>query len=276
MQEDVRTTYRRNLFEDTVELDIYQLDAFASRVFEGNPAAVCPLESWPDDSVMQKIAAENNLPETAFFVAEAAGYRIRWFTPAVEVDLCGHATLASAWVLMHALGHADDAVHFASRSGMLHVRRRGDVLEMDFPSRPPRPCVAPEGLLAGLGLDAAEVLEAEDYLVVVAHEDIVAGLTPDFGRLKGLPNRGVAVTAPGTRFDFVSRWFGPNVGVDEDAATGSAHTTLAPYWAQRLGKTTLSARQGGRRRGQLQCEMAGDRVLISGSAVLYMRGVIRI
>lgn len=257
-----------------MKLPIYQVDAFAARPFEGNPAAVCPLDAWLDDATLQRIAAENNLSETAFFVPEGEGYRLRWFTPGVEVDLCGHATLASAWVLFNQLGHAADAIHFHTRSGVLSVRRRGDALEMDFPSRPPRACVPPPGLLEALGVAQADVLEADDYIVVVDDESTVMRLTPDFARLKGLPNRGVAVTAPGKSVDFVSRWFGPNVAVDEDPVTGSAHTALAPYWAGRLGKDQLTARQGGARQGHLTCAMAGERVLLSGTAALYLSGTI--
>lgn len=257
-----------------MQLPIYQVDAFASRPFEGNPAAVCPLDAWLDDQTLQCIAAENNLSETAFFVPDEHGYQLRWFTPEVEVDLCGHATLASAWVLMHELNYDKDVIHFSTRSGRLSVKRSAHGLEMDFPCRPPQSCAVPDGLLDALGIEAASVLSADDYIVVIEDESLIPHLHPDLSRLKGLPNRGVAVTAPGKEVDFVSRWFGPNVGVSEDPVTGSAHTALTPYWAQRLGKNQLSARQGGSRRGYLHCAMAGDRVLISGTAVVYMRGTI--
>lgn len=255
-----------------MQFPIYQVDAFASRPFEGNPAAVCPLEAWLDDKTLQSIAAENNLSETAFFVPEQDGYHLRWFTPEIEVDLCGHATLASAWVLMHELHYPHDVIHFSTRSGRLSVRRSPHGLEMDFPSRPPQACATPDGLLDALGIESASVLSADDYIVVVDDAALIPLLTPDLARLKGLPNRGIAVTAPGTEVDFISRWFGPNVGVSEDPVTGSAHTALAPYWAQRLGKTQLRAQQGGARRGLLHCETAGDRVLIAGHAVVCMRG----
>ena len=260
-----------------MELPIYQVDAFASKAFEGNPAAVCPLESWLDDSLLQLIATENNLSETAFVVREGDQHRLRWFTPAVEVDLCGHATLATAWVLANVMGDESDVFRFITRSGELSVRRaEGAGWEMDFPARPPRPCEAPIDLLLGLGLENAEVLESDDYVVVVPDEATVANLVPDLGRLRGLPRRGVSVTAPGERVDFVSRWFGPNVGVSEDPVTGSAHTALAPYWAQRLGRSRLVARQGGARQGQLVCEVREDRVLLTGEVAPYLEGKIHI
>lgn len=257
-----------------MKLDIYQVDAFSARPFGGNPAAVCPLTEWLPDELLQNIAAENNLSETAFFVPRGEVYELRWFTPQVEVDLCGHATLATAWVLIHALGDAPSVLRFATRSGELRVTREGDELAMDFPARTPQACEPPAGLLEALGLSRADVFVTDDYIVQVEDEAQVLALKPDFARLKGLPKRGVAVTAKSTRFDFVSRWFGPNVGVDEDPVTGSAHTSLAPFWAARLGKHHLSAEQGGQRRGQLRCELKGERVIISGKAVLYLQGTI--
>ncbi len=253
-------------------IDIYQVDAFTDRAFGGNPAAVCPLEHWLPDATLQAIAAENNLSETAFFVDEGDHHRLRWFTPTVEVDLCGHATLATAWVIVNCLGASTSPLRFHTRSGVLTVARDGDALLMDFPSRPPRPCTPPVRLLDALGLADAPVLEADDYIVVVEDAAIVAALAPDLRALAGLPRRGVAVTAPGSDVDFVSRWFGPNVGVDEDPVTGSAHTALTPYWAARLGRPRLEARQGGARQGRLSCELSGDRVLLGGRAVLYMQG----
>lgn len=258
----------------TVKLDIYQVDAFSQHPFGGNPAAVCPLTEWLSDEQLQDIAAENNLSETAYFVPRGDFYELRWFTPTVEVDLCGHATLAAAWVLIHALADAPDVLRFATRSGELRVTRVGDELAMDFPAKTPQPCEPPAGLLSALGIERAEVFGTDDYLVVLDDEAQVAALTPDFSRLKGLPKRGIAVTAKGTRFDFISRWFGPNVGVNEDPVTGSAHTSLAPFWAERLGKTSLTAEQGGARKGQLRCVLKGDRVIMSGKAVLYMQGSI--
>lgn len=261
-----------------IALDLYQVDAFTDRVFGGNPAAVCPLDDWLPDATLQAIAAENNLSETAFFVREDAGFGLRWFTPTVEVDLCGHATLASAWVIVHSLGDASPLLRFSTRSGVLTVARDGEALVMDFPARPPAPCEPPPGLLAALGLAGLplQVLEADDYIVVVEDAAVVASLSPDIRALAGLPKRGVAVTAPGGDVDFVSRWFGPNVGVDEDPVTGSAHTALAPYWSARLGKARLRARQGGRRQGALECERTGDRVRLRGQAVVYMQGRIRV
>ncbi|MGY4493505.1 PhzF family phenazine biosynthesis protein [Pseudomonas sp. TE3610] len=255
-----------------MQLSIYQVDAFADRPFGGNPAAVCPLTEWLPDAQLQAIAEENNLSETAYFVRKGDAFELRWFTPAVEVDLCGHATLAAAWVIANELPDAPEVMRFATRSGELRVTRTEHGLAMDFPAKTPVPCEPPAGLLEALGIAKAEVLATDDYLVVVEDESIIAGLTPDFARLKGLPLRGVAVTAASREFDFVTRWFGPNVGVNEDPVTGSAHTSLAPLWAGRLGKTLLKARQGGARKGLLTCELSGDRVIISGQAVLFMKG----
>lgn len=263
---------------DAMQLDIYQVDAFSSDVFGGNPAAVCPLDAWLPDATLQRIAAENNVSETAYFVRSGAGFHLRWFTPAVEVDLCGHATLAAAWVLFEQLKESADVLRFATRSGELRVSRDGDSLSMDFPAKSPEPVDAPHGLLAALGLVRADaVFLTDDYVVVVEDEGVVAGLKPDFAALAKFEVRGVVVTAPGSVFDFVSRWFGPRVGVNEDPVTGSAHTSLAPYWAKRLGKNMLRAQQGGVRKGQLICELRDNgRVIISGHGVLYMRGTISI
>ncbi|WWG80441.1 PhzF family phenazine biosynthesis protein [Pseudomonas poae] len=257
-----------------MKLDIYQVDAFSQHPFGGNPAAVCPLTEWLPDEQLQNIAAENNLSETAYFVPRGEHYELRWFTPQVEVDLCGHATLAAAWVLFHALADAPQVLRFATRSGELRVTHHGDELAMDFPARHPERCEPPAELLSALGIEHAEVFGTDDYIVVVDNEAQVAALTPDFACLKGLPKRGIAVTARSTQFDFISRWFGPNVEVNEDPVTGSAHTSLAPFWAARLGKSQLTAEQGGTRKGQLRCELQGDRVIISGKAVLYMQGTI--
>ncbi len=255
-----------------MQLRIFQIDAFTKTIFAGNPAAVCPLESWLDDDVLQKIAIENNLSETAFYVKSKKGYDLRWFTPGTEVDLCGHATLATAWVLINEYNETASPICFMTRSGELRVSRSGDDLVMDFPLQAPMPCTIPPQLLSSLGLESAEVLAAEDYLVVVEDEQTVTQLQPDFAGLKGLPLRGVIVTAPGENDDFVSRWFGPNVGVDEDPVTGSSHTTLAPYWAEKLGKRELSARQVSQRSGELLCKVNEDRVFITGAAVKYMDG----
>lgn len=257
-----------------MELRIFQVDAFTSTVFCGNPAAVCPLESWLDDDVLQRIAIENNLSETAFFVGADGEYELRWFTPGTEVDLCGHATLATAWVLSNEYGETASPIRFRTRSGELRVSKSGDDFIMDFPLQLAKSCPVPPQLLPALGVQALEVLGAEDFLVVVENEETVKQMSPEFVELKGLPLRGVIVTAPGENVDFVSRWFGPNVGVDEDPATGSSHTTLAPYWAEKLGKDELTARQISQRTGEFFCKVGKERVFITGSAVKYMEGKI--
>ncbi|CAB3745563.1 putative isomerase YddE [Paraburkholderia sediminicola] len=259
-----------------MQLDVFQVDAFSSKIFGGNPAAVCPLDVWLPDETLQLIAAENNLSETAYFVRSGEVFQLRWFTPAVEVDLCGHATLAAAWVLFNQLAEPTDLLRFSTRSGELGVRREGDRLFMDFPAKQPEEVDPPPGLLQALGLRCAEALyRTDDYVVVVEDEAIIADLQPDFAALAAFDVRGIVVTAPSHAFDFVSRWFGPRVGVNEDPVTGSAHTSLAPYWAHRLGKTVLSAEQGGVRKGQLICELLDNsRVIISGHGVLFMRGTI--
>ncbi len=257
-----------------MQLDIFQVDAFSSTPFGGNPAAVCPLDAWLPDATLQRIAEENNLSETAYFVRNGELFELRWFTPTVEVDLCGHATLAAAWVLFEQLNEPSELLRFSTRSGELRVRRDGERLSMDFPAKQPAAVEIPPSLLHALGLPRAEALyRTDDYLLVVEDEAIIAGLKPDFAALAKFDVRGIAVTAPGKQFDFVSRWFGPSVGVNEDPVTGSAHTSLAPYWAQRLGKTRLSAEQGGARKGQLWCEVLDNsRVLISGQGALYLKG----
>lgn len=254
-----------------MQLKQYQVDAFSPRPFGGNPAAVCPLAEWLPDDLLQAIAEENNLSETAFFVPSAQGFRLRWFTPRSEVDLCGHATLAAAHVLFEILGFPDPAIVFETRSGPLIVRRReGGLLQMDFPAQPAVACAAPEALLAGLGTAPCEVLAGADYLVVLADEAAVRAVVPDDAQLARLDRRGVIVTAPGSDVDFVSRFFAPKLGIPEDPVTGSAHCQLMPYWAARLGKTALAARQVSRRGGDLLCELIGERVLISGAAVTVM------
>jgi PhzF family phenazine biosynthesis protein len=258
-------------------LPIYQVDAFTGELFAGNPAAVVPLENWLPSEVMQKIAFENNLSETAFYVQTPEGLAIRWFTPAVEVNLCGHATLASGFVVFHRGEVTGDLVEFSSRSGPLRVRREGELLVLDFPAHAPQPTPAPRGLIEAMGLAPREVWRAdEDYLVLYASEAEVRGLAPDFARLETVEARGVIATAPGSGVDFVSRFFAPRVGVPEDPVTGSAHTRLTPYWAGRLGKNELTARQVSKRGGWLQCRQRGDRVEIAGRAVLYMTGTIAV
>lgn len=264
----------RHGYTDLMEIPIFQVDAFSSRLFAGNPAAICPLERWLPDERMQSIAAENNLAETAFFVPDGGRYLLRWFTPAVEVDLCGHATLASAFVILTRFTPDQDRVRFDTKSGELVVTRDGDLLRMDFPSRPPAPCGPHPNLIAALGREPEAVLGARDYLVVYRSEDDLAALTPDFEILKSVDRFAVIATAPGKSVDFVSRFFAPAKGVPEDPVTGSAHCTLIPYWSKRLGKTKLAARQISRRGGDLQCEDLGERVSIAGHAVLYLEGKI--
>ncbi len=252
----------------------YQVDAFATRAFEGNPAAVCPLESWLDDGLLQAIAEENNLSETAFFVPSEKGFKLRWFTPVKEVDLCGHATLAAAHVIFEALGYAKSVITFETRSGELFVTKKGKQLEMDFPARPPIPCVLSETLAKGLGQRPIEVLAADDYIAVFDNEATIRAITPDQALLIQLDLRCVVITAPGTDVDFVSRVFGPKFGIPEDPVTGSAHCELAPYWANKLGKNTLSARQVSRRGGNLNCEVKANRVILLGGAVTFMEAEI--
>ncbi len=259
-----------------MQIPLYQIDAFAARPFEGNPAAVCPLEKWLPDKVMQAIAAENNLSETAFFVPTDDGFHIRWFTPASEVDLCGHATLASAYVLFSRLGYDRDEIAFTSRSGMLRVRRDGARLVMDFPTQPASPCDTPQSIVEAFGRQPRECLKSEDYLVVFEDEAHVRAVEPDFAALMRLGLRGVIITAPSSRYDFVARFFAPKLAVPEDPVTGSAYTQLAPYWAGRLGKKKFSARQLSQRGGDVACELAGDRVHIAGSAAAYLQGRIEI
>ena len=258
-----------------MKLPYFEVDAFANRPFQGNPAGVCPLKTWLSEATMQCIAAENNLAETAFFVPRGADYDLRWFAPEMEIDLCGHATLASAFVLFTELGRPGDTVRFHSRSGPLTVTRQGEILTLDFPSRPPGPCTVPPALITGLGRKPVEVLKARDYFAVFATEAEVRSLQPDFAALRTLDEK-VIVTAPGSDCDFVSRFFAPTAGVPEDPVTGSSHCTLIPWWSRRLGKTELFARQVSKRGGELFCRLAGDRVFIGGKAVLYSRGEIEI
>ena len=253
-----------------MKLPIFQVDAFSSHVFAGNPAAVCPLTEWLDDDVLQAIAAENNLSETAYYVPEGSHYRLRWFTPKVEVDLCGHATLASAYVI------GKPEVRFLTKSGELTVTREGDLFTMDFPSRAPEPQPANEGLIAAVGGNPEELLASQDYLIVYKSEDEILSLKPDMAALCGIDRFAVIVTAPGRNCDFVSRFFAPAKGVPEDPVTGRAHCTLTPYWAKRLGKSILHAFQVSERGGELWLEDKGERVTISGKGALYLEGVIYI
>jgi PhzF family phenazine biosynthesis protein len=262
-----------------MKLPIYQIDAFASAVFAGNPAAVCPLERWLPEATMLSIAAENNLAETAFFVArdgDASAYDLRWFTPVVEMDLCGHATLASGHVVFTKLAPSRYTVTFHTRSGPLVVRRDGERLAMDFPSRPPKRVEANPALAAALGATPQEVWSSRDFMAVFADEEAVRSLKPSFDRILALGAHAVIATAPGRTVDFVSRFFAPLVGVPEDPVTGSAHCTLIPYWSARLGKKTLRARQLSARGGDLECEDQGERVRIAGRTVQYLEGTIEV
>jgi PhzF family phenazine biosynthesis protein len=258
-----------------VRIPIYQVDAFTSRLFGGNPAAVCPLDRWLPEATLQAIGMENNLSETAFLVRSGDRYHIRWFTPRVEVELCGHATLGAAHVVLEILEPGRASVTFDSRSGPLTVRRDGVRLAMDFPSRPPAPCEPPPGLIEALGGEPLEVLEGQYPLVVYGSEREVRELAPDFGRLARAAGSAI-VTAPGDEADFVSRFFAPGYGIDEDPVTGSSHCTLIPFWAARQCKPWFEARQLSARGGELHCEDHGDRVTIAGQSVLYLTGTIEV
>lgn len=257
-----------------MKLNIYQVDAFTSKPFGGNPAAVVPLETWLPDDVMQSIALENNLSETAFFVPGDDGYQLRWFTPTFEIDLCGHATLATAYVLFNEIGAKDDVLRFHSKSGLLTVARDSNKLVLDFPSRPPIAAEAPEGLFDAIGRQPKEVLRSRDYFLVYESEADIVAIEPNFDALGKIKTHAVIVTAPGADSDFVSRFFAPEAGINEDPVTGSAHCNLIPYWAEKLGKTEMFARQLSDRGGEIYCELAGDRVKIAGQAMLYLKGEI--
>ena len=258
-----------------MEIPIFQVDAFSADVFSGNPAAICPLEDWLPDETLQAIAAENNLAETAYFVRRNGGYQLRWFTPTIEVDLCGHATLASAHVLFEELNERGEALRFETRSGELVVRRDGELLSMNFPSRPPQMVEPHPNLVPGIGGAPLEILAARDYLVRYRSEADIRSLNPDMEALKSLDRFAVIATAPGDDCDFVSRFFAPAQGIPEDPATGSSHCTLVPYWSKQLGKTSFHARQLSRRGGEIMCRSVRDRVEIAGRAALFLRGRIR-
>lgn len=255
---------------------IYQIDAFAEKLFTGNPAAVCPLEKWIDDETMQKIAAENNLAETAFTVPVENGFEIRWFTPTVEVDLCGHATLASAFVLINFEGFTDDKINFFSKnSGTLTVTKNGDLFTLNFPSDSLQKI---ENLSQFKNCFAHQPIEAyqgkTDYLLIFENESQIVNMKPNFSEIAKINARGIIVSSKSENYDFVSRFFGPNCGVEEDPVTGSAHTTLTPFWAEKLGKTKLTAKQISKRGGVLECELKNDRILISGKCKTYLKGEI--
>jgi PhzF family phenazine biosynthesis protein len=259
-----------------MKIPLYQIDAFTSTLFHGNPAAVCPLEAWLQTEQMQAIAAENNLSETAFFVPRADHYELRWFTPKIEIDLAGHPTLATAYVIFQYLRPTLTKINFSTKSGMLTVTRDGSLLTMDFPARPGSPCAIPDDLVQGLGAAPQEVLLARDYLVVYDSEEFVRTLCPDFDRLSKLDCLGIIVTAPGKDADFISRFFAPKAGILEDPVTGSAHCTLVPYWSEKLHKKHLHALQVSERGGELFCENLGERVKIAGYAVTYLEGWIHL
>jgi len=256
-------------------IPLFQVDAFTDRTFSGNPAAVCPIHEWLPDSWLQSVANENNLSETAFIVKKGSDYDIRWFTPNMEIDLCGHATLASAHVAFEHLGYEEEEIRFNSKSGLLKVVKNGDFLIMNFPSRPPESSDTPEELVKGLGAAPMETLKSRDYLALFNSEEEILALQPDFNILSKVDSLGIIVTSKGDGSDFVSRFFAPRAGVDEDPVTGSAHSTLIPYWAAKLNKKKLHAFQVSKRRGELFCELHEDRVLISGKAVTYLQGFIR-
>lgn len=258
-----------------MQIPIYQVDAFTDRVFGGNHAAVCPLERWLDDATLQAIAAENNLPETAYYVPQDDGtYHLRWFTPRMEIDLAGHPTLATAHVIFERIDRNADLLRFDTSGGRLEVRRDGDLIVMDFPSRAPKPCPLPAAIVDSLGIVPSEFMRSRDFFAVLDSEAALAALKPRMEPLLDLDALGLIVTAPGDRSDFVSRFFVPAAGIPEDPVTGSAHCTLIPYWAKRLGKSKLHAFQISERRGELFCEDRGERVTIAGRAVMFMEGTI--
>ena len=261
-----------------MKLLIYQIDAFTDKIFSGNPAAVIPLDAWIDDKLMQQIAEENNLAETVFFVPKSDGFHIRWFTPELEIDLCGHATLAAAFVLFEMLGYQKNTITFYSKSGLLKVSRDGAYIAMDFPSwKPERLTDYPEELIKGLGITGhLGVYKNRDYIIELETEKDIIAVSPDFNLLNKIDVIGIIVTAPGINCDFVSRFFAPNCGVPEDPVTGSAHSQLIPFWSEKLNKHKLHALQLSKRGGALWCEQKGDRVIMKGQCVFYMKGEISI
>ena len=260
-----------------MKIPIYQVDAFADKIFSGNPAAVCPLKNWLPDDLMQKIAMENNLSETAFFVKNGNEFEIRWFTPAIEVDLCGHATLATAHVLFNHLNYENDIIFLKSRSGDLRVKKEDELLVLDFPSGFYEGISTPSKLSEALGKKPIETGQALDYLIAVFDdEEFIKDLKPDFQKLKLLPYHAIIITSASKEYDFVSRMFAPAIGIDEDPVTGSAHTILTPFWSRKLKKTNLHAKQVSARGGDLRCKISGDRVEIGGNAVTYLVGEIEV
>lgn len=263
-----------------MKLTLYQIDAFTGKLFCGNPAAVIPLKKWVDDKLMQQLAMENNLAETVFFVpskTKGVDFDIRWFTPALEINLCGHATLASAYVIFEILKIKKKKVVFDSKSGLLTVTKKKSLLEMDFPSWPPeRITEYHDSLLAGLGnLEIAGVYKNREYIVELMNEEAVKNCNPDFSTMKKV-DKMVIITAPGKEVDFVSRFFAPTAGIDEDPVTGSAHSQLIPFWSEKLGKEKMTAKQLSKRGGDIYCEQKGDRVIMGGQCIFYMKGTVEI
>lgn len=260
-----------------MKLTLYQIDAFAEKVFEGNPAAVIPLQNWLNDEVMQKIALENNLSETAFFVPVEAGFHIRWFTPLAEVNLCGHATLASAHVLFNHLNYTEKEIRFQSRSGILKVKKEGDLIVLDFPASKMSEIEVPENLQTAFNIQPKKCIKGRDDLMLIFEkEEDILNLKPDFQKIIQSKTRGVIVTAKSEKYNFVSRFFAPAVGVNEDPVTGSAHTILIPFWSNELRKNEMIAKQISGRGGILYCKNLGDRVEIGGKAVTYLMGEITV
>ena len=258
-----------------MKIPIFQVDAFTSKRFKGNPAAVCPLEKWIGTPMMQKIASENNLAETAFFVREDEGFHIRWFTPKVEVDLCGHATLAAAAVAFEKLGYSKDEIGFNSKSGLLKVRKESDEYILDFPADKIVRLKEEKRIVKAIGSTPEEIWKGkEDHLLIYKSEQNIINISPDFNQLAKVSQRGVIVSAPGNNVDFVSRFFAPAAGINEDPVTGSAHTTLTTYWADRLKKQELNARQISARGGDLRCKNRGERIEIGGKVVFFLEGII--
>lgn len=260
-----------------MKIKIYQVDAFTKNIFGGNPAAVCPLERWLPDTVMQNIAMENNLAETAFFVKNGGRFHLRWFTPATEVDLCGHATLATAFILFNYEGYKENTIRFDSRSGELTVLKDKETMTLNFPADRLEKIAPQPQLAAALGSAPVEAFKGKtDYMFVYEKQEQIENMSPDFRQLTKVDARGIIVTAKGKDCDFVSRFFAPQCGIDEDPVTGSAHTSLTPYWSEKLGKTELSAIQLSKRKGYLQCKNLGVRIEIAGEAKLYLQGEIEI
>jgi len=261
-------------------MQYHVIDVFTDKLFGGNPAGVCLLEWWPHDDVLQSIAAENNLSETAFLVKQDGYYDLRWFTPAIEIDLCGHATIAGAFVLFEEIEKAASEIKFRTLSGIMAVKRENDLLFLDFPARPVSPCPMYQTFEKAFGVSPVEVFKAVDFLVLIENEETLRAINPDFLLLKQLKSEakldndsfGIIITAKGSDCDFVSRFFAPNAGINEDPVTGRAHCSLIPFWKERLGKSRMTARQLSKRGGMLFCEDRNERVRIGGKAVRYLRG----